>query len=285
MAMAENRLSFPRLSPQRENDICQLAEFLANDRFPTKKIEPEEIAHSKGIKIIRGNYKDEFDGLLEHDCGQFYIYCNLDRLESMSSPRARFTVAHELGHYFIDEHRNALRQGFVPKHPSHCDHESRNPIEQEADHFASCLLLPSDRFRKRAKSVAPGLEGIRQMATEFGTSLTSTAIRYAKLDLKMCVIIKWNKDGYGWKWLSPSAFANGWRKTIEEPTKIVENSATAKVIASGDSHVGDVQQTGSTASHWFPFIELGSYRDCILVEQAVSLGRFGALTLISPLEA
>lgn len=284
MATVEKRSSFPRMSLQRESDICQLAEFLANDRFPSRRIEPQEIAKSKGIRLIWGNYKDEFDGLLEHDCGQFFIFCNLDRLESTSSSRARFTVAHELGHYFIDEHRNALKQGLVPKHPSHCDHESSNPVEQEADHFASCLLMPSHRFRCRAKAVAPDLEGIKQLAAEFGTSLTSTAVRYAQLDLKMCVIIKWDKDGYGWKWLSPSAFANGWRKTIEQPTKIVEKSATSKVMGSPSGCVGDVQQTGSTAAHWFPFISSESTRNCLLLEQAVSLGRFGTLTLITPVD-
>jgi hypothetical protein len=50
--------------------------------------------------------------------GRFHIYCNLDRENLPSSPRARFTLSHELGHYFIDEHQNNLASGQVRPHPS-----------------------------------------------------------------------------------------------------------------------------------------------------------------------
>ena len=279
MARAVN----PRLSAQREAEIGDLAEFLAEDRFPDKRIEPAAIARSVEIPIIPGHYEDKFDGMLEHDGGRFFIYCNLDRVESLDSPRARFTLAHELGHYFIDEHRNALKAGQVPKHASHCDHESKNPAELEADHFASCLLMPSDRLRKRAKKLPGGLQGIRQLAGEFGASLTSAAIRYAKLDIDLCVIIKWNHDGYGWKWLSPSAYAEGWRKTIEEPAKLIADSATEKVIA-GSCSSSEIVSNGTTASHWLPFVFAGSTWDVIMLEEAISLGRFGALTVLRPVD-
>jgi Zn-dependent peptidase ImmA (M78 family) len=265
---------------QREAEIGELAEFLAEDRFPAKRIDPAAIAKSIDVAIIPGHYEDKFDGMLEHDGGRFFIYCNLDRVESLDSPRARFTLAHELGHYYIDEHRNALKSGKAPKHASHCDFESKNLVELEADHFASCLLMPSDRFRKRAKQLSSGLAGIRQLAVEFGTSITSAAIRYAKLDLRKCVIIKWDRDGFGWKWLSPSAYAEGWRKTIEEPAKLVADCATEKIIA-GSVTSADIVSTGTTASIWFPFIFCGSSRDVILIEEAISLGRFGALTFLS----
>lgn len=281
--MAKSNVVNPRLSAQREAEISELAEFVAEDRFPAKRIDPAVIAESVDVAVIPGHYEDKFDGMLEHDCGRFFIYCNLDRVESLESPRARFTLAHELGHYYIDEHRNALKSGQAPKHASHCDFESKNPIELEADHFASCLLMPSERFRRRAKSLPSGLEGIRKLASEFGTSITSAAIRYAKLDIRKCVIIKWDLDGYGWKWLSPSAYAEGWRKTIEEPAKLIVDSATEKIIA-GSANKAEIVSTGTTASHWFPFVFPGSIRDEILREEAVSLGRFGALTFLSLVE-
>ena len=280
--MKTSRPINPRLNPDQEAEIGELAEWIAEDRFPPgARIEPVQIAKSVDIAVIPGHYEDQFDGMLEHDNGRFFIYCNLDRVESLASSRARFTLAHELGHYYIPEHHNALKSGLVPKHPSHCNYESKNPIELEADHFASCLLMPSQRFRKRAKKLQSGLEGIRQLANDFGTSLTSAAIRYAKLDLLKCVIIKWDSDGYGWKWLSPSAYDHGWRKTIETPAKLVPNSST-ETIVSGRIPGNEVVTAGSTAGHWFPFVRIGSHHDCLLREEAISLGRFGALTLLSP---
>src|SRR5689334_23997225 len=54
------------------------------------------------------HYGNCFDGLLEYEAGEFHVYCNVDRGNIPGGARARFTLAHELGHYFIDEHRIAL---------------------------------------------------------------------------------------------------------------------------------------------------------------------------------
>ena len=68
-----------------------------------------------------GHYGAAFDGLLECPRGRLHVSGNLDRVEGRDTPRARFTPGHDLGHFFIDEHRNALRNGLAPSHPSVCD--------------------------------------------------------------------------------------------------------------------------------------------------------------------
>jgi|688.fasta_scaffold332984_2 Zn-dependent peptidase ImmA (M78 family) len=52
----------------------------------------------------------------------------------------RFTAAHEIGHYILHPHvgdRTLHREFAVGAHPS-----KRPLLEQEADHFAACLLMP-----------------------------------------------------------------------------------------------------------------------------------------------
>jgi hypothetical protein len=93
-----------------------------------------------------GYYQEAFDGMLEWRDGVFHIYCNLSTVENSTSVRARFTLAHELGHFFIDEHRNALASGRVPAHPSFCN--NANPevqVEAEAKrlHTISGLKKPT----------------------------------------------------------------------------------------------------------------------------------------------
>src|SRR5258706_3391311 len=106
-----SRVRRTQLSPTREQEIAELAEAIADGYFPAKRIDPLAIIQAKGITTSFGHYRDTFDGLLEHQRGRFHIYANLDRVEQADSPRARFTLGHELGHYFIDEHRNALTRG------------------------------------------------------------------------------------------------------------------------------------------------------------------------------
>ncbi len=279
--MANRRKQF-RLSSDRAREIIELAEGIADDYFPATKIDPSEIAMERRIGFKFNHYRDEFDGVLEHKNGKFFIYINLDRVEYSESPRARFTFCHELGHYFIDEHRLALESGRTPSHGSKAEFESWNPVEVEADLFASSLLMPTDRFQKRLKKLPVGWAAIDALCREFGTSRTSTAIRYATLTDKPMAVIKWNTDGYSWKWLSSGFFDASLRKTIESTDSIIQGSATTKALSGQPVPACGYFQSGTVASAWFPFISYGSARNAILVEQAKPIGKFGVLTLLYP---
>jgi hypothetical protein len=270
------------LTAARKGEIADLAEVVAQEYCPEGRIEPEEIIQAKEITLSFGSYGDAFDGMLEHLAGRFHIYCNLDRVSQRNSPRARFTLGHELGHFYIDEHRNALSAGRAPAHPSRCEFESKNPVEQEADHISSCLLMPVARFIKQGKRASVGLPGILQLASQFGTSVTSTAIRYATLGLKPCVVVKWSDNRFSWKWLSSEALEARFRKTFESASAIPPGSATAKALAGEAPPAAGFFQTGSTAAAWFPHVSHGAFRNVILIEQAIQLGRFGVLTFLYP---
>ena len=172
--------------------------------------------------------------------------------------------------------------GLAPSHPSICEYESDLPVEREADHFASSLLMPSKRFRKLSDSTPLGLEGILTIAGEFGTSVTSASLRYAKSDIVPCAVIKWSTEGYAWKWLSTETFRARYRKTIESFDRLLPDSPTAKALAGEIPVSAKFFSAGTTASAWFPFVNDHSHQNAILVEQAVSLGRFGVLTFVYP---
>lgn len=271
------------LNAARKRELAELAEAVAEEHCPAQKVMPEQIAVAKRITVSFGSYANAFDGLLEHKGGRFHIYCNLDRVANRASARARFTLAHELGHFYIDEHRNALKAGRVPSHGSFCEYESKNPAEQEADHFASNLLMPSERFLRQAKSSPIGLATIMSLANRFGTSITSTAVRYADLSIKPSVVVKWTAKGqFSWKWLSYETREAGFRKTVESMFAVLEGSATAKALTGAPEPVSGFFQTGTTAAAWFPHVKKGTYQNVILIEQAIRLGRFGVLTFLYP---
>ena len=219
------------ISATRRDEIADLAEQIADQNLSSTGVDAEAIARAKKITISYGHYQDSFDGLLEHRSGRFHIYCNLDRLTRMDNPRTRFTLGHELGHFFIVEHCLALRSGRSPGHGSFTEYESQNPVEQEADHFASNLLMPRKHFFRFAQREPNGIPGILALARRFGTSLTSTAIRYASLEVQPCFVVKWSAEGFQWKWLSSRTRLANLRKTIEDLTRIVPGSATARALA------------------------------------------------------
>ena len=267
---------------RRMSDIAELAEAVAAEHWAGTRAEPEAIIAAKGMTLSFGMYGDAFDGLLEHKAGRFHVYANLQRLKTRDSGRARFTLAHELGHYFIDDHRRALASGRTPSHPSITDYQSRNPVEQEADCFASHLLMPAGPFSKAAKKYALGFDGVLALKDQFGTSITSTAIRFTQLDLGPCTLVKWNPDGFAWKWFSPSTFIAGYRATIKAREAIARDSASGMSLAGDAPPAKGYFQCGTSASVWFPGIRPGTPKDVVFIEQAIPLGEFGVLTLLFP---
>lgn len=102
-----------------------------------------------------------------------------------------FTVAHELGHYFIDDHHSALlAQG---QHYSRSGFISKDRYEREADAFAAELLMPWKLIESLVKSATPGFEAIKQLADSCESSLVASAIRYCEVtDECIAVIVSHN---------------------------------------------------------------------------------------------
>ena len=94
----------------------------------------------------------------------------------------RFTVAHELGHYFLEKaSTNTSSRTATRAHVSASGYTSDDPYEREADAFAAALLMPEGLFKSACGRVAPGFKAIESLSEECVTSLTATAIRYAVL--------------------------------------------------------------------------------------------------------
>jgi Zn-dependent peptidase ImmA (M78 family) len=269
-------------SSERRSEIVALSEWVAAEHCPgIGKVDPLLILQTKGITFSFNHYGQFFDGLLEFRRDRFHVFVNLSRVEARESPRARFTLGHELGHFFIDDHRNALVAGASP-HPSHCDHESDNPAEIEADLFAAHLLLPGARFSQTVRGSKKGIPAILDTSSQFGTSVTSTALRYLEEEFMPCTLLKWNEDGLAWKRFSTSTYNAGFRTTISRLEQVPRGSATHLAMSGREAPGSGCFQVGSAASAWFPFVHPGDAKDALLIEQAVSLGRYGVLTILYP---
>lgn len=110
---------------------------------------------------------------------------------SMGSRRFRFTLAHELGHLL-------LSHGAAPCSTSAIHGRSADPQEQDANAFASELLMPSRQFRPDIRPVHPRIEELSALADEYDVSLTATAIRYVTETHDYCAIVGLREDGSYW---------------------------------------------------------------------------------------
>lgn len=106
----------------------------------------------------------------------------------------RFTVAHELGHYFLPGHPELLFPTGNGTHYSHNGFTDSAIHELEADHFAAGLLMPRHLFGVAlGQETIPGFYAIESLSEKCKTSITATAIRYATFaDYPVALIVSSN---------------------------------------------------------------------------------------------
>lgn len=272
------------LSTSRQRSIEDLAEQVADTHCPEQVVDPLAILESKGITTSFNYYGQSFDGMLEHKRGRFHMYGNLDRLRTSTSPRARFTQGHELGHYFIDEHRSALQNG-APPHVSLVDQtDAESTVEAEADLFASHLLMPNSRFADAVKSSEQSIAGIVNTCRLFNVSCTSAAIRFVTTSSAPLALVYWRTEK------SPRSTVNSAMKRLgisrirANSQKLPPDSSTALAMADSSDVYDKRRLTHTLASAWSNGVTSGSAQDIVLVEESLRLGRYGVLTILRPID-
>ncbi|MFT3783536.1 MAG: ImmA/IrrE family metallo-endopeptidase [Nibricoccus sp.] len=267
-----------RIAPRRQIEIAEFAEHIAITRFHGERVQPEEIAAQESIAFRYSSFPEDFDGILLCEQKKFFIICN-ERRSARGTPRSRFTFAHELGHFFLDEHRLPLSSGKIPAHFSLAEFVSDQPIEAEADLFAANLLMPTKSFRLQAANLNPGIDLICTLASTFGTSVTSTAYRALELDVfpAPCAIFRWSAGGQlTSRRISPTTFSMcaGYRSMIDSPP--TGSRTEYSLIHTGSGITKGV----SDCSQWFPATLPGSKRNVLLQEEVMPLGQFGWVSLV-----
>ena len=147
-----------------------------------------QIADDELIRVICDDYgATTFDGLTwyEAENEEFYIHLNTNpaRRNNPEGAKGRFTLAHELGHYFIDRHRRGLMSGELKPHGSvnYLTNQSAWQLEREADAFASALLMPSASVKAFVGRTPFSFAVIEAIADKYKVNKSAAAIRFAEI--------------------------------------------------------------------------------------------------------
>ncbi len=139
----------------------------------------EDIASNQGIKISRAPSKD-FSGLLIRKDGHALIGVNSDEPDA----RQRFTIAHELGHFFLHPRKDA----FVDYRDNKNKKEvMRTPQEKQANVFAASLLMPRKYLEKDFKKLTEngfGEDELKMLAERYFVSEDAMRFRLFNLNLR-----------------------------------------------------------------------------------------------------
>lgn len=239
----------------------------------------DSIVQDNGLTMSYGDYGDAFEGLIEHRSGKFHVYINTARTPA-GSPRSRFTLGHELGHFFIDEHRNALAAGQSP-HPSFPNRPTENLAEQEANLFSSHLLMPAKEYDTRLKLLKGGLQSVRDIASTFQVSVQCSALRYVVSSCRPCAVIMFRDGAKPWWGVSTELEAKGltWLRDLDR--QFPGDFATAQAMATDPKKPIVIFSNSTVASFWFGNVAPSGPRNIVMWEESMRLGQHGVLTLLS----
>lgn len=175
-----------------------------------------DIAEEEFIKVIYDDYgSTTFDGLTWFDAetDDFFIHLNTNSLRNNkpNSVKGRFTLAHELGHYFIPHHRLGLINGELKPHGSvnYLTNQSAWQLERDADVFASNLLMPTNSVKELIKGRRFDFSVIEDMAERYKVSKSAAALRFTDIG-NAPVLVVYAMDGKI-QWVSKSEDFPFWR--------------------------------------------------------------------------
>lgn len=188
----------------------------------------------------------------------------------------RFSIAHELGHYFIPGHPEAVLVN--GSHESNAGFTCTSRYEREADTFAAALLMPEDLFRKAMGARDLSLDALMELANLCVTSLTSTAFRWVELSKRQCGVVM--TDGAT---IVTAYFSEAMKGALSPPylkgQSVSPGTITHGFVSERDRIAqGDHAEGMASCSDWF-----AKPQSVVLREQVIGLGDYGrTLTLLVP---
>ena len=191
----------------------------------------------------------------------------------------RFSVAHELGHYFLPGHIDQVLPPGQEIHTSHAGYFSGDPFEKEADHFAAGLLMPSYLFQKSIGQVKDGLEGIIALSERCKTSRTATAIQYIQFTDCPSAIIVSQGNAIEYCFMSEALKAHKDELTwLKKGDYLPSESLTYRFNQNQENVKSSVNESSDTElTDW-----LGGTRSFTGSEEVIGLGSYGkTLTVIT----
>ena len=162
------------------------------------RVDLEALATRLKLRIVEVNARS-FEGALLRSSNR-YAGRILIRHDIREAGRRRFTLAHEIGHFFLHGEQQ------TPCSPRVIEgwREGQPPAEQQADAFASELLLPTELVQSCINKRWPSLEVVSDLATTFGASLTAAARKFCDVASQSCAVAWSSNRQIRWFHGSPS---------------------------------------------------------------------------------
>lgn len=255
--------------------MLEAGEVIDERRITTLPVDPIAIARSLDIEVNpKPAHIEGVSGMFLR-VGDVYAIAFATHIDNVGFQN--FSVAHELGHYFMPGHIDAvLADGDV--HESRAGFASGDRYELEADHFAAGLLMPQKLFTAAMGRTGTGLSAIEALAVLCKTSLTATAIRYTQCTADPVAIVLSTGKQINYCFMSDTLKEVEGLDWIRKRDFLPKNTPTFTFNQDSDRVRRSARTDGtSDLQDWF-----SGRRSVEITEEIIGLGKYGkTLTVLT----
>lgn len=225
------------------------------------EIDVETIAMARGVFVANGKTPGTDAWLVRGD-GLGLVRVN-DGIRERG--RRRFAIAHELGHWEL--HRDQSQVGMLC-HAVDLRDYTNSPTEIEANVFAAEFLMPTRHFQAACRGRQPDLAIIKDLAEQYDTTLTATAMRYVDLSPQTCLVV-FSEEGRVRYWRGRQGNSGFW---IDKAQAISQESMAWQCWMNGVTESNPVEVPGTA---WFPSSR--DAEDLSVTEHSMRLGGYNMI--------
>ena len=211
-----------KLHSERLEQVRQIARNLRAEYALALPVDPKTLAEKLGIQVTYTELNTDIDGYVTMDHTGDVITINTKK---RYAPRQRFTLAHEIGHVVIPWHTGTIQCNTDNPSASLSDRKKVDFQEEEANVFASELLIPTDWLKKRMKR-AKNFERLLANVTD-GTKASVMACLYAiepLLSSGEVVYVTSDAMQYWKAFRTPDTYT--WKMGCRNPFRMLEATCT-----------------------------------------------------------
>jgi Zn-dependent peptidase ImmA (M78 family) len=160
-----------------------VGKLLETHKIESSPIQVNDIASALGIQVRYESTKDELSGFLLRDLSRHKVIIGVNNDHHLN--RQRFTIAHELGHFFLHtQEKLHVDRGFQINLRDGNSSKGEIEDEKEANLFAAELLIPVQFIQEELAAIEVlDLEddSISKLAEKYEVSTQAMAFRLSYL--------------------------------------------------------------------------------------------------------
>lgn len=117
----------------------------------------------------------------------------------VGTEKEKFTIAHELGHYFLPNHLEKISDMYTKN--DYMYKNERKKIETEVDKFAAELIMPSKYINSELENVSlENFKQLHELAQKYQVSLTSLLCKYVDVNPETMALLCYENNKQKWQY-------------------------------------------------------------------------------------